>query len=125
MLPAQVGQSAAWKNPDCASATSMLLNITHRAHYFSKETLRLKDDLPGVQLWAVALQKTMLTYFTVEANSSFPQHSNKSEQITMVLSGTLYFTVQGETRRVGEGEVIALPANVRHAVFTLDEKPLL
>ena len=122
MIPARIRQSAAWKNPDCVSATSMRLNIKHRAHYFAKETLRLKDDLPGIQLWAVALRKTMLTYFTVEANSSFPQHSHENEQITMVLSGALYFSVQGETRRVGEGEVIALPANVRHAVFTLDEK---
>ena len=121
-IPSQIRQTSAWKNPDCASATSMHLNIGRQAQYFPQETLRLRDDLPGVQLWAVSLQKTMLTYFIVDANSSFPQHSHESEQITMVLSGALYFTVQGETRKVGEGEVIALPADVEHAVFTLDEK---
>ena len=121
-IPSQVRQTVAWKNPDCAAATSMHLDITRQARYFPQETLRLRDDLPGVQLWAVSLQKTMLTYFTVDANSSFPQHSHESEQITMVLSGALYFTVHGDTRKVGKGEVIALPADVEHAVFTLDEK---
>ncbi len=121
-IPSQIGQMAAWKNPDCAAATSMHLDITRQARYFPQETLRFRDDLPGVQLWAVSLQKTMLTYFTVDANSSFPKHSHESEQITMVLAGALYFTVHGKTRKVGAGEVIALPGNVEHAVFTLDEK---
>lgn len=55
-------------------------------------------------MWAVALEKTMLTYFTVEANASFPEHSHESEQITMVLSGSLYFSLAGKVSRAGEGE---------------------
>jgi quercetin dioxygenase-like cupin family protein len=50
----------------------------------------------------------------------FRAHAHESEQITMVLEGELFFNVDGRTVRVGKGEVIAVPANVRHAVHTLE-----
>ena len=59
--------------------------------YFSAEDLTLKPDIDGVEMWGVALDKTMLTYFEVRAESNFEMHSHKSEQITMVLEGELYF----------------------------------
>jgi len=34
----------------------------------------------------------------------FPEHSHESEQITMVLSGSLYFSLAGKVSRAGEGE---------------------
>ncbi len=98
----------------------MKRDIKQQAHYFPRTILRLKDDLPGVQLWAVSLEKTMLTYFTIEAGSNFLEHRHKSDQITMVLSGELYFSMQGKIRRVKAGEVIAIPAHLPHAVYTLD-----
>jgi len=41
-------------------------------------------------MWAVALEKTMLTYFEIESNSKFDMHSHTSEQITMVLEGNYF-----------------------------------
>lgn len=119
-IPLTIQQSDLWKTSCCSSAICMKLDISGQAHYFPQTILQLKDDLPGVQLWAVCLEKTMLTYFTVEANSSFPEHRHESEQITMVLSGKLYFSMQGTTRKVANGEVIAIPAHLPHAVYTLD-----
>ena len=116
--PLKIQQSELWEKPCCSSAETMKKYIKSQAHYFPKETLRLKDDLPGVKLWAVSLQKTMMTYFTVEENSSFAEHSHESEQITMVLSGELFFSMEEGTHRVGAGEVIAIGANIPHAVFT-------
>lgn len=105
----------------CETATCMTKSLRAQPLYYAKETLRLQKDLPGVEMWAVALEKTMLTYFTVEANASFPEHSHESEQITMVLSGSLYFSMAGKISRVGEGEVIAIPADLPHAVHTLEQ----
>ncbi len=105
----------------CGTATCMTKSLRGQPLHYGKETLQLKKDLPGVEMWAVALEKTMLTYFTVEANASFPEHRHESEQITMVLSGSLYFSMAGKISRVGEGEVIAIPANLPHAVHTREE----
>jgi len=119
--PLEIQQSDLWENPCCSCAETMKKDISGQAHYFPKETLQLKDDLPGVKLWAVSLQKTMMTYFTVEPNSNFAGHSHESEQITMVLSGELFFSMEEGTHRVGEGEVIAIGANIPHAVYTRDQ----
>jgi len=86
--------------------------------YFAKEDLTLVDDVPGARQWAVSLDKTMLTYFEVDANCRFESHEHESEQITMVLEGVLYFEQGKEVVGVKAGEAIAFPSNVPHAVFT-------
>ncbi len=60
----------------------------------------------------------MLTYFEVEPHSRFELHSHESEQITMVLTGELYFEVAGIVHSIKRGEVIAIPSSVPHAVWT-------
>jgi quercetin dioxygenase-like cupin family protein len=88
-------------------------------HYTAGQ-LTLKEDIPGAAMWAVALDKAMLTYFEVQPGRRFEAHSHESEQITMVLEGCLFFEAAGRVFPVGEKEVIAVPANVSHAVFTGD-----
>jgi quercetin dioxygenase-like cupin family protein len=89
--------------------------------YFPKDKLQLKQDVPGAKMWAVALDKAMLTYFEVEPNSQFYMHKHQSEQITLVLEGTLFFEMSDKTVSVKEGEVIAIASNIKHAVFTKED----
>jgi unsaturated pyranuronate lyase len=96
----------------------MIDGLQNEVEYFSKEDLRLQSDVEGVKMWAVALQKTMLTCFEVDSNSRFERHSHESEQITMVLTGELFFELDDRTVCVGPGEVVAIPSSVPHAVFT-------
>ncbi|MEX0288602.1 MAG: cupin domain-containing protein [Flavobacteriaceae bacterium] len=88
--------------------------------YFSKQELELKADVDGAKMWAVSLEKTQFTYFEVEPDKIFEMHSHESEQITHVLSGKLYFEFEDDIKCVSEGEVIAIPSNIPHAVFTRD-----
>ena len=60
----------------------------------------------------------MLTYFEVEPRSRFEPHSHESEQITMVLTGELFFEVQGVVHCIRPGEVIAIPSSLPHSVWT-------
>jgi quercetin dioxygenase-like cupin family protein len=69
-------------------------------------------------MWAVSLARTMLTYFEVAPQSRFEPHSHESEQITMVLTGELFFEVDGVVHGIKAGEVIAIPSSVPHAVWT-------
>lgn len=69
-------------------------------------------------MWGVALDKVLLTYFEMKPNCKFIYHRHKSEQITMVLSGELFFKLKGRTVCLKKGEVIAIPSNVAHAVYT-------
>ncbi len=89
--------------------------------YYPAEQLTLHEDIPGAAMWAVALEKTMLTYFEVQPHKCFETHSHESEQITMVLEGELFFETGNQIIKVGEKEVIAIPSNVLHTVFTKDK----
>ncbi len=90
-------------------------------HYYPREKLRFEPDVPGAKMWGVALDKVMLTRFEVRSHSRFDRHSHESEQITMVLKGSLFFEMEDEVICVREGEVIAIPSNVVHAAFTGEE----
>ncbi len=87
---------------------------------YRRDDLPLKPAVPGAEMWAVGLEKSMLTYFEMAPDTLFPDHSHEAEQITLVLEGTLTFTYQGIRSVLNPGEVIAIPSNVRHAVSTGD-----
>jgi quercetin dioxygenase-like cupin family protein len=95
-----------------------MMNDYNKVKYYPKESLHLKTDVTGARLWAVSLEKAMLTYFEVDPNSKFEMHSHESEQITMVLGGELFFEIENNVICVKAGEVIAIPSNVMHAVYT-------
>ncbi len=86
--------------------------------YYARDSLPLRPDVPGARYRAVALQRTMLTYFEVQPGVRFETHRHESEQITWVLEGELCFEVEGRLIPLQAGEVIAIPALEPHAVFT-------
>ena len=94
------------------------MNTASGPRHFAGEALRLREDTTGARFWSVALRDTQLTYFEVAANCRFETHSHRSEQITLVLNGELFFETETRTTRVAAGEVMAIPADVPHAVYT-------
>ena len=95
--------------------------MSQTACYYSKTDLPLRPVVPGASMWAVGLEQAMLTYFEIGPNSRFEMHHHESEQITLVLEGTLHFEVDDRVIAVKAGETIALPSNVPHAAYTLDD----
>ncbi|MBI5042820.1 MAG: GNAT family N-acetyltransferase [Nitrospirae bacterium] len=85
---------------------------------YPKQKLPLRPDIPGAMMWAVGLEKAMLTYFEMEPNTVFPVHSHVAEQITLVIEGELTFTYEGKTVVLKSGDVIAIPSKVPHSAFT-------
>jgi len=87
-----------------------------RVKVYQKNDLPLKPAVAGAKMWAVALEKSMLTYFEMEPNTQFPDHSHEAEQITLVLEGELTFSYEGNSATLGPGEVITIPSNAKHSV---------
>jgi quercetin dioxygenase-like cupin family protein len=50
-----------------------------------------------------------------------PPHKHVSEQITMVMSGALRFTIAGKDTTVLAGEVFIIPPNVVHSAVALED----
>ena len=63
----------------------------------------------------------MLVSFT--AGSRLPEHQHPHEQISHVRTGRLRFTLDGgkDTRELGPGDSIYLPANLPHGAEALDD----
>jgi quercetin dioxygenase-like cupin family protein len=98
----------------------MFENIRDKVQYFPRGTLKLRSDAPGAKMWGVALEKAMLTYFEVQPNCRFEKHNHESEQITFILEGELFFELPEGTICIRKGEVVAIPSNIPHAVFTTE-----
>ncbi|MEK6698810.1 MAG: dimethylsulfonioproprionate lyase family protein [Nitrospirota bacterium] len=90
----------------------------HQIKVYRKNDLPLKPVVAGAKMWAVGLEKTMLTYFEMEPNTQFPEHSHEAEQITLVLEGELTFAYEGQSITLKSGEAIAIPSNVKHSART-------
>ena len=88
------------------------------AIFRTRGELPLRTDIPGAEYWSVALERAMLSYFEVAPHTRFERHAHESEQITLVLEGTLFFELEDRVYSVTAGDVIALPAHVPHAVYT-------
>jgi isochorismate pyruvate lyase len=85
---------------------------------FQMNDIPLRPNVPGASMWAVALDRSMLTYFELEPGAIFPEHSHEAEQITLVTDGELIFSYDDRTVTLGPGDVVAIPSNVRHSART-------
>jgi quercetin dioxygenase-like cupin family protein len=59
----------------------------------------------------------MLSFITMKAGSVFALHSHPEEQIMFVLEGFCDEVIEDKIYRVGPGDAIHLPPNVRHGAF--------
>ena len=76
---------------------------------------------PGVETRTAAGDALMLSVVTFEPGSLVPDHAHPHEQMGIMISGRLEFTVGGVTRLLGPGDQWKIPGGVRHSVRALDE----
>jgi quercetin dioxygenase-like cupin family protein len=81
------------------------------------------DDLdplilvPGLEFRPVTTDSVMTNFVTFEPDSVAPDHHHDEQQIAIILSGELTFTVGGETRVMHPGDCVVIPPNVPHGGF--------
>ena len=76
---------------------------------------------PGVEIRTTAGRQLMLSVVRFEPGSVVPDHSHPHEQMGMMISGRLEFTVENTTRVLGPGDIWRIPGGVVHSVRALDE----
>jgi N-acetylglutamate synthase-like GNAT family acetyltransferase len=118
-VPAGLAATAQFRTLCPASAACFRRRLDAAAVHLPRDVLALRPDVPGAAMWAVPLERAMLTYYALAPHARFERHAHASEQITLVLEGELWFGVDGGREvRVGAGEVIAIPADVPHSAWT-------
>lgn len=61
-------------------------------------------------------ERVTLSYIELEPGVSVPEHNHENEQLGMVLSGSLTFTVGDETLELGPRQAWCITPNVPHSV---------
>lgn len=78
------------------------------------------DDLdpltavPGLEFRPVTTDTVMTNFVTFAPGSPAPMHHHVEQQIAIILSGELTFTVGAETRVMHPGDCAVIPSNVPH-----------
>jgi quercetin dioxygenase-like cupin family protein len=99
---------------------SRIGNRTHIGRY----TLSSWKDLRGLEpnearrfleQQVISTDRLTVVRCVYQDAADFPEHFHPQEQITIVEDGTLEFVIEGQTIRVGKGEMISVEPNVRHA----------
>ena len=66
-------------------------------------------------------ENEMLGYIFLKKGCVVPPHKHVSEQLSIILKGSLAFTSNGIETIVREGEVFVIPPNVEHAAVALED----
>jgi len=70
--------------------------------------------LPGLQFRPVTTETVMTNFVTFLPDAPAPMHHHVEQQIAIVLSGRLTFTVGAETRVMGPGDCVVISPHVEH-----------
>lgn len=66
-------------------------------------------------------QNEMIGRLQLVKGAKVPPHKHLAEQITMVMSGAIVFTIGGKDITVRAGEVLVIPPNVVHSAVALED----
>jgi quercetin dioxygenase-like cupin family protein len=70
-------------------------------------------------------EQAMVSQLELKKGCAVPAHAHHNEQITMIVSGTLKFTLGegGATEEliVRAGEVLVIPSNLRHGAVAIED----
>jgi quercetin dioxygenase-like cupin family protein len=81
------------------------------------------SDLDPIKIWdgvvarAVDGAQATFAHIHLDPNTSVPEHHHPNEQTGILLSGSMSFTIGGETKEIRPGEMWVIPADVPHSVL--------
>ncbi len=81
----------------------------------------LVDYQPGSVVSREILKKATgkVTLFAFDAEEGLSEHTSPFDALVQILEGEAEITIAGKPNRVGEGELILMPANQPHALKAL------
>ena len=83
--------------------------------FWKPEGIPPRTLVPGVTAKIASGERMMLSLVTLAPDAVVPTHSHPHEQMGMMVSGTMEFTIAGETRMVSGNEMYLGPGGVPHA----------
>ena len=85
------------------------------AGFWNPEKIAPKVLAPGVTAKIASGERMMLSLVTLAPGAVVPTHSHPHEQMGLMVSGTMEFTIAGEMRLLSGNEMYFVPGGVPHA----------
>ena len=76
--------------------------------------LEALELVPGMAFRPVSTETVMTNFVSFAPNAPAPRHHHVEQQIAIVLSGELHFTVGEESRVMRAGDCVVIPPHVPH-----------
>ena len=76
----------------------------------------VERPFPGVTRRTNQTAKATVSAYAFEPSAEFPIHIHPEEQITVVLEGTVVFSVEGATHELGPGETYVVAPDTEHGL---------
>ncbi|GAB4241217.1 MAG: cupin domain-containing protein [Deltaproteobacteria bacterium] len=83
--------------------------------FWKRENIAPRTLAPGVTAKIVSGEKLMFSLVTLEPDAVVPTHTHPHEQLGMMVSGTMEFTIAGDTRTLSGNDMYVVPGGVPHA----------
>ena len=83
--------------------------------FWKPEGIPPRTLAPGVTAKIASGERMMLSLVTFAPDAVVPTHSHPHEQMGFMVSGTLEFTIGGETRVLSGNDMYFVPGGVPHA----------
>jgi quercetin dioxygenase-like cupin family protein len=84
-------------------------------HFWNPDEIIARVLAPGVTAKIASGERMMLSLVTLAPDAVVPTHSHPHEQMGLMVSGTMEFTIAGETRVLSGNEMYFVPGGVPHA----------
>jgi quercetin dioxygenase-like cupin family protein len=78
------------------------------------ESMPSLEPLPGITMWPAPGTNMMINFVRIEPGAEVPLHQHPHEQGGTVIEGTIFMTIDGETREMRVGDVYIAPPNIVH-----------
>ena len=95
-------------------------------HVYDWNDVELDQPMPSICRQVIRGEKAMVSRVTLEAGAIVPTHSHENEQIAMLISGRMLFTIgEDEEVELKAGQVLLLPSNIRHGAIAAEDSVVL
>ncbi len=96
-------------------------NVTKPAQHVRWADIPVETVSPTLDRQIVVGTQTMVARIYLKKDCVVPMHSHSNEQVSLIESGALRFTVEGKEVIVRAGELLCTPPNVPHMAVALED----
>jgi quercetin dioxygenase-like cupin family protein len=89
--------------------------------YLKWDDVKCEHLNPLIDRQMIVGDKMMMARVLLKKGAHVPLHQHHNEQLTYILEGALKFAIDGKEIVVHAGEVLAIPPNMPHEAWALEE----